>query len=62
MRSTVRDWLKTGGCLPTDDQEYADNLIGLEYRFDGRNRLQLEMKDDMKSRACYHPTTPTPWP
>ena len=54
MWAGMRDWLKSG-CLPADDQELADDLIAPEYGFDGRNRLQLEKKDDMKSRGLPSP-------
>ena len=51
----IRTWLKDGGCLPEHDQELADDLTAPEYGFDGRNRLQLEKKDDMKSRGLPSP-------
>ena len=54
MWAGMRDWIKTG-CLPGDDQELADDLIAPEYGFDGRNRLQLEKKDDMKARGLPSP-------
>ena len=54
MWAGARAWLKDGGCLP-DDQELADDLTAPEYGFDGRNRLQLERKDDMKSRGLPSP-------
>lgn len=50
----MRYWLKTG-CLPAKDQELADDLTAPEFGFDGRNRLQLERKDDMKARGLPSP-------
>lgn len=46
----MRAWIKAGGHLP-DDQELMDDLIGPEYGFDAKERLQLERKADMKSRG-----------
>lgn len=50
----VRDWLKAGGWIP-DDPELKDDLIGPEYGFDSRGRIQLEKKEDMKSRGLASP-------
>lgn len=49
----MRDWLKTGS-IP-DDRELKDDLIGVEYGFDAKNRIQLENKEDMKSRGLASP-------
>ena len=50
----VRDWLKTGPDIP-DDQQLKDDLIGPEYGFDAKNRIQLEKKEDMKKRGLASP-------
>ena len=55
MWSRMRDWLREGGAIPPDNKELADDLIGPEYGFDAKNRLQLERKDDMKSRGLQSP-------
>ena len=55
MWSKTRDWIKAKGCLPSKDQELADDLTAPEYGFDGHNRLQLEKKDDMKKRGLPSP-------
>ena len=54
MWSKMRDWLGAG-CLPADHRELADDLMAPEYGFDGRNRLQIEKKDDMKARGVPSP-------
>lgn len=50
----MRDWLKDGACLP-DDSELRDDLIGPEYGFDAKMRIQLEKKEDMKKRGLASP-------
>ncbi|WP_347989745.1 hypothetical protein [Methylomonas sp. AM2-LC] len=54
MWKLMRDWLKSGGCLPDDKVLYAD-LIGPETvpRLDGK--IQLESKQDMKRRKLASP-------
>lgn len=54
MWKQMRDWLKSGGCIPKDAQLYAD-LIGPETvpRLDGK--IQLESKTDMKKRKLASP-------
>ena len=55
MWKSMRDWLKTGGAIdPKDDVLYQD-LIGPELvaRTDGK--LQLESKEDMKTRGIPSP-------
>lgn len=56
MWGAMREWLRNGS-IPEDDQELADDLIGPEYGFDAKNRLQLERKEDMKSRGLASPDT-----
>lgn len=50
----MRDWIKEAGCLPNDDS-LARDLTAPEYDFDARNRVQLEKKEDMKSRDLPSP-------
>lgn len=54
MWKLMRDWLKSGGCLP-DDKELYDDLINPETvaRMDGK--IQLESKSDMKQRGLPSP-------
>lgn len=55
MWSSVRDWLKSGGALPTDARTLAEDLGAPEYDFDDRGRLRLESKDAMKARGLPSP-------
>lgn len=54
MWKNMRDWLKSGGCIPVDSVLYND-LIGPEAapRFDGI--IQIESKEDMKRRKLASP-------
>jgi hypothetical protein len=54
MWREMRDWLKSGGCIPEDPVLRAD-LLGPEVvaRMDGK--LQLEAKKDMKKRGLPSP-------
>lgn len=54
MWKLMRDWLKAGGTIPNDPMLHAE-LIGPETvaRLDGK--LQIESKDDMKSRGLRSP-------
>ena len=54
MWGNMNDWLKSGGCIP-DDNELRDDLIGPQYGFDARERIQLERKKDMKTRGLASP-------
>lgn len=54
MWGKIRDWLPHA-VLPKDDDELRMDLIGPEYGFDGRNRIQLEKKKDMKNRGLASP-------
>ena len=54
MWSEMLDWLKAGGCLP-NDPELRDDLTGRQYGYDAKGRLQLETKEDMKSRGLSSP-------
>ena len=54
MWNEMRQWLKSGACIPKDDMLHAD-LIGPETvpRLDGK--IQLESKDHMKRRGIPSP-------
>lgn len=54
MWGRMKDWLKNRGRLPSD-QELADDLTGIEYGFSDKLQIQLEKKDDMKSRGLASP-------
>lgn len=49
----MREWLGVG-CIDGDPQ-LRDDLAGLEYGFDVKNRIQLERKEDMKKRGLASP-------
>lgn len=49
----MRDWLVTGE-IP-DDPELENDLTGPEYYHSNKNQIQLEKKDDMKSRGLSSP-------
>lgn len=53
MWDSMRGWLQ-GGAIPRD-QGLIDGLTGLEYGFDGQDRLILEKKADMKKRGLASP-------
>jgi hypothetical protein len=50
----MRQAIRAGLCLPVDD-ELRQDLIGIEYGFDAKERLQLEKKSDMKIRGLASP-------
>jgi hypothetical protein len=50
----MRDWLIHGGVLP-DDQQLRDDLTAPEYGYDGKDRVQLEKKKDIKARVKFSP-------
>jgi hypothetical protein len=49
----MRRWLETAE-IP-DDQELEDQLCSLQYGFDGKSRIQLEAKRDLKNRGYPSP-------
>ncbi len=53
MWDRMKKWLD-GADIP-DDQDLKDELIGIEYGYDNRMRLQLEKKSDMKKRGLSSP-------
>ena len=50
----VREWLRHGGSL-VDDRELESDLIGPEYGYDPRERVQMEKKEDTKERGLASP-------
>ena len=42
----MRKWLETA-CIPNDD-ELAEQLTSLDYGFDGKSRIQMQSKDDLR--------------
>src|ERR1035438_8591618 len=50
----MRDWLASGAEIP-DDPELASDLTGPEYFFSSKSQIQLESKEDMKSRGLASP-------
>lgn len=53
MWADMKDWLKRGN-IPADPELKAD-LVGPEYGFDSKNRVQLERKEHMKDRGLPSP-------
>lgn len=50
----MKEWLKNGGAVENDD-ELKDDLTSPEYGYDGKSRVQLETKDDMKAAGKQSP-------
>lgn len=50
----VRDWMREGGTIPNDSKLHQE-LIASRYSFDGRARLKIESKDDIKKRLGRSP-------
>jgi hypothetical protein len=53
MYDLMRDWLETGD-IP-DDAELKDDLVGIEYYYDDKMRIQIEKKEEMKARGMQSP-------
>jgi hypothetical protein len=52
------NWLKSGGALPDrgpEGQDVEDDLIGPEYYYNAKGKLQLESKEEMKARGLPSP-------
>lgn len=54
MWATMREWLKSGGCIE-DSRELEMDLTGPLYSFDNNNAIVLEKKSDMKKRGVASP-------
>ena len=50
----MRDWLMAGAEIP-DDPELEADLVGPEYLYSRKQQIQLEKKEDMKSRGLASP-------
>ena len=50
----MRDWLMAGAEIP-DDPELEVDLVGPEYLYSRQQQIQLEKKQDMKSRGLASP-------
>ena len=50
----MRDWLTAGAEIP-DDPEFAVDLTGVQYGYSSKQQIQLEKKEDMKSRGMASP-------
>lgn len=46
-----KEWLREGSIT----EDYRDDLIGIQYKFDSNGRLQMERKEDMKKRGLSSP-------
>ena len=53
MWGRMKEWIK-GADIP-NDQVLKDDLIGPEYGYDAKMRVQLEGKKDMKRRGLASP-------
>ncbi|WP_323008518.1 phage terminase large subunit [Paracoccus sp. (in: a-proteobacteria)] len=54
MWATMREWLRSGGCIP-DSRDLEMDLTGPLYSFDVQNAIELEKKSDMKKRGVSSP-------
>ncbi|MEG1825198.1 MAG: hypothetical protein RRY12_10815 [Cloacibacillus sp.] len=50
----MRKWLADGGALPPEN-DLRDDLVGPEYSINGKGKIQLERKVDMKKRGLASP-------
>lgn len=54
----MREWfLQDADVEIPDSDELQADLVGLGYRYDSSNRLQIESKDEAKKRGCMSPDT-----
>lgn len=53
----MKDWLAKGGAVMDTDDEILGELTGPEYTYAGKDRVQLESKDDMRARGLDSPDT-----
>jgi len=54
MWGRMRDWLKSGGAIP-DDEDLCGELTAVEYDFNIKEQILLEKKKDMKDRGLASP-------
>ena len=50
-------WLKSGHATLPQDNELIRQLTAVQYKFDSKNRIQLERKDELKRRIGRSPDT-----
>ncbi len=55
MWAKTKEWLREWGALEPQDITLAEELMGPEYGYDARERIQLERKKDMKKRGLASP-------
>lgn len=48
------EWLQAGAEIP-DDAEMEVDLTGVQYGYSSKSQIQLERKEDMKSRGLASP-------
>lgn len=49
LHFAFKRWLKHGGAIP-DESKLQSEIVAPKYRTDGRNRLQVESKDEIRKR------------
>lgn len=54
MWAQMKDWLNEGASLPRNE-ELASDIASLKYKYDSRGRLQMEKKEDAKTRGVRSP-------
>lgn len=54
MWANMKQWLRMAGAIP-NESELVDDLLSPLYKFDAQSRLQLERKEEMKSRGLPSP-------
>ena len=51
----MKKWLQDGGCIPGNEEDLREDLVGPMYGFTARGKIQLERKEDMKRRGLASP-------
>lgn len=51
MWGLCKEWLQDEPCVIPDSDSLHSDLCGVRYKFDSNSRLQMERKEDMKSRG-----------
>ena len=54
LHFAFKEWLKQGGALP-DDARLQSELVAPRYAVDGKNRIKVESKDDLRKRLRRSP-------
>lgn len=55
MWGQMKEWLREGGSIPSNDQALYDDIVGPEAIIDKNGHIQLESKKDMKDRGLPSP-------